>query len=158
PGNKVLRLTASAATEHMHNHACTSLKDGDTFANISSSREYRISFRAKWLNGSPRLHTRLYINRLARQTVLPHPATGGTPGAENAQRVPNAGPAFAEMSHWPVVPAPGAAAGVQVRVSDPDGVQSVSLFTSVDDGPFTSVPAAPEAGGVWGAAIPGQAA
>ena len=70
PGNNVLRMDASGSTEHMHNHAET------TFANskrITASATYRYSFRARWLGGSNKLHTRLYFNRIARSNLLPVP-------------------------------------------------------------------------------------
>jgi hypothetical protein len=78
PGNPVLHLVATGPTEHMHNHAET------TFANraqVSNGREVEIRFRAKWITGSPLLHTRLFFNRLPRTTVLPVPTRSGTPGA-----------------------------------------------------------------------------
>ena len=59
PNNHVLSLVATGVTEHMHNHAETTLADG---ANIISGQEYRISFRAKWISGSNQLNTRLYLN------------------------------------------------------------------------------------------------
>lgn len=157
-GNKVLHLRASAATEHMHNHACTTLKAGATFVTINAAKNYRISFRAKWVRGSPRLHTRLYFNRLAQQTVLPRPATGGTPGAANRSRVANAGPAFEELRHEPMVPAAAQAASVFIRVTDPDGVASVELMTSINGAAFTATPMHHSGGGRHSAAIPGQAA
>ena len=46
PTNQVLRLVATGPTEHMHNHAETTLAAGRT---IQNGREYEISFRA---NGS----------------------------------------------------------------------------------------------------------
>lgn len=158
PGNKVLKVKATAATEHMHNHITTALKAGNTFVNINTSRRYRISFRAKWIAGSPRLHTRLYFNRLARQTILPVPPTGGTPGAPNSRRVANAGPTFTDLIHFPAVPAAGEPAVVSVRASDPDGVVSVRLFTSINGAPFTSTPMTLGPDGVYTGTVPGQAA
>jgi len=62
PGNHVLRLVATGPTEHMHNHAETTLAGG---ASIVNGREYEISFRAKWVGGNNALLTRLYFNRHA---------------------------------------------------------------------------------------------
>ena len=78
PQNHVLHLVATGATEHMHNHAETTLANG---ARIQASKTYRISFRAKWLAGSPQLNSRLYFNRLAETTILPITTHPGTPGA-----------------------------------------------------------------------------
>ena len=47
----------------------TTLKNGAAFHAISPS-QLQHQLRAKWLRGSNRLHTRLYANRLARQTLL----------------------------------------------------------------------------------------
>ena len=82
PGNKVMLLKASGSTEHMHNCAETTLKSGNSYTNISSSKEYRISFRARWVSGSNQLNSRLYFNRLPRTDILPidDPNGGGTPG------------------------------------------------------------------------------
>src|SRR5439155_4485125 len=45
PANHVLRLIATGPTEHMHNHAETTLANG---ASVVNGREYKVSFRAKW--------------------------------------------------------------------------------------------------------------
>ncbi|NIP96884.1 MAG: hypothetical protein GWO24_26975, partial [Akkermansiaceae bacterium] len=63
-----------------------------SFVTISSSKAYRISFRAKWLGGSNQLNTRLYFNRVPQTTLLDVPENRGTPGAPNSQLVENAGP------------------------------------------------------------------
>ena len=143
----VLKVSASGATEHMHNHATTTLKNGTSFHTISAANTYTISFRAKWLRGSNRLHTRLYCNRLARQTLLPVPATGGTPGAVNRSAAVNAGPTFDALNHAPAVPAVAEAATVSVSVADPDGIASVELFTALNGAAFTSVPMTTTGGG-----------
>ena len=70
PGNHVLRLVATDPTEHMHNHVEVTLAKNHR---ISNGQTYRVSLRARWLAGSPRLNTRLYFNRLARTTVLARP-------------------------------------------------------------------------------------
>ncbi len=157
-GNKVLKVSATGATEHMHNHATTTLKAGAAFHTLSASNNYTISFRAKWLRGSNRLHTRLYCNRLARQTLLTVPATGGTPGAVNRSAVANAGPTFSTLTHLPVVPATTETATVRVLVNDPDGLASVELFTAVNGAAFTTAPMTSEGGGRYAATIPAQAA
>ncbi len=156
-GNKVLKVAASAETEHMHNHATTTLKNGATFHTIVSTDTYTISFRAKWLRGSNALHTRLYVDRLARKTLLTRPATGGTPGAVNSRYVANLGPTFDALSHSPVVPASGVSATVSVKVSDPEGVASVQLFTSLNGAAFTSVAMTTGGDGIYTGTVAGQA-
>ncbi|HWB01726.1 MAG TPA: lamin tail domain-containing protein [Verrucomicrobiales bacterium] len=156
-GNKVLKVSASGPTEHMHNHATTTLKNGASYHTISAANTYAISFRAKWLRGSNRLHTRLYCNRLARQTLLNVPATGGTPGAVNRSAVANLGPTFDALGHSPAVPEIAQDVTVSVRVSDPDGVAAVRLFTSVNGAAFTDAAMTTAGGGVYTGTIPGQA-
>ena len=157
-GNKVMKVVATGTTEHMCNHVTTTLKAGASYHTISAANTYAISFRAKWLRGSNRLHTRLYCNRLARQTFLNVPVTGGTPGAVNRSKVANLGPTFDAMIHAPAVPEISQDATVTLKVADPDGVASVELFTSVEGAAFTSVPMTTSGGGVYTGTVPGKTA
>ena len=93
-GNHVLHVVASGATEYQGNQI------ENTLANcrkIQNGREYRISFRAKWLTGSQQINTRLYFNRLARTTVLKVPSHHGTPGWQNSRYVKNIGPGYDDL-------------------------------------------------------------
>ena len=137
-GNNVLHVTASGASEHMHNHIETTLKPGGAFNPINGASTYTVSFRAKWLAGSNQLHSRLYFNRLPRTTLLNVPVNCGTPGAVNSRFVANAGPTFGGLTHSPVVPAASQSATVSVRASDPDGGTTLTLFYSVNGAGFTS--------------------
>ncbi len=157
-GNNVLKLTATAETEHMHNQAGTTLKNGASFHTLVSTDTYTITFRAKWLRGSNALHSRLYVNRLPLKTLLNRPTTGGTPGAVNSRFVANIGPTFDTLSHSPAVPATSATVTVSVKVVDPDGIGSVQLFTSINGASFTSAAMTTAGGGVYTATIAGQAA
>jgi hypothetical protein len=135
PGNPVLRLVATGPTEHMHNHAETTFANG---AQVSNGREVEISFRAKWLSGSPLLHTRLFFNRLPRTTVLPVPARSGTPGRRNSCYQPNIGPTMTALAHAPAVPWPGETVTVSVNADDPDGVATAILWYRPDNGAWQS--------------------
>ncbi len=140
PGNKVLKVVSTGATEHMHNHCETTLKSGGSFVTLNSANTYTISFRARWISGSPRLNTRLYFNRLARQSILPIPANTGTPGAQNSRFIANPGPTFNALSHSPVLPDANAPVTVSIRAADPQNVTSVSLKWKVDGSlTFTNV-------------------
>lgn len=157
PGNKVLKLMASGPTEHMSNHAETTLKAGNTFiSSINPSLDYRISLRARWLRGSNQLNTRLWLNRLPRTTLLTAPDNGGTPGAVNSTRIPNAGPTFDALAHAPVIPPVGTPATVSVRIADPQGIATAELFTSVNGAAWTSVAMTPDITGRYSASVPGQ--
>src|SRR6185503_10908913 len=139
PANHVLHLIARGPTEHMHNHAETTLASAATVVN---GREYQISFRAKWLAGANQLHTRLYFNRVAQVTLLDVPDSNGTPGARNSRYQPNIGPTFAGFRHSPVVPQPNEPVSVSVTAYDPDSVAACVLCWSVNGGEWTSVPMA----------------
>jgi hypothetical protein len=131
PGGHVLHLVATGGTEHLHNHLET------TYANsrsITDGKTYQVSFRAKWLAGNNRLNTRLYFNRVARTTVLPIPAQHGTPGRRNSTVTAHLGPTFANLGHSPIVPQPNQAVTVSVSASDPAGVQTATLWWSVNGG------------------------
>ncbi len=155
PGNKVLHLVSEGATEHMHNHIETTLARGRS---VSSSRAYEISFRAKWLTGSNQLHTRLYFNRAAQTTPIDRPLEVGTPSAPNSRSEANIGPGFTHFLHSPPVPDAGQPVTVTTTVSDPDGVASISLYYSVDEGPFQRVGMTPLGNGTYQSIIPGQPA
>ncbi len=158
PGNKVLRVVAEGTTDTMHNHAETTLKHGGTWPVIDANKTYRISFRARWAGGSPQLHTRLYFNRLARTTILDINGHPGTPGAPNTGSVANTGPTYRDLIHEPAVPQAGEPAVISVRPHDPDGIDSLSLFYSVDGGNFQSVPMSGDGDGLFSGTIPGQPA
>ena len=102
--NRVLRLVATGPAEHMANHAETTLKAGANFETILLGTEYEISFKAKWIAGSPQLNTRLFFNLLPKTTILDVPAAMGTPGAKNSvlgatsEAAANIGPAYRELA------------------------------------------------------------
>ena len=157
-GNKVLHLRASGSTEHMHNCAETTLKSGNSYANISSSKEYRISFRARWISGSNQLNSRLYFNRLPRTDILPieDPNGGGTPGRKNSVYQENSGPTFNEFIHKPAVPQINQVVEVSALIEDREGVDNVTLHYAVNSGSFRQIPMVAGPSDVYRAIIPGQ--
>jgi hypothetical protein len=155
PENKVLRLKATGATEHMHNHAETTFANG---ASISKGAKYEISFRAKWLWGSNRLNTRLYFNQLARTTIVDVPPLHGTPGAANTKLQTNIGPTYDQFQHGPLVPDVSEPVVVSVAADDPDGVEAMTVWYSVDGGAWSAVGMSDRGGGIYTGTIPGQSA
>ncbi len=156
---KVLKVVASDSAEHMHNHVETTLKNVSTnaFVTLSPTTTYKIKFRARWLSGSPRLNTRLYFNRLPKQTILPIPNNEGTPGLPNTRLVANAGPTFTNLIHSPVLPAAGQNTQVTIGVADPDSVGAVNLKWRLDPGTtWNTVPLATTGGGIYTGSLPGQ--
>jgi len=158
PQNHVLRLTATGPTEHMHNHAGTTLTSNGRIVQVSAGNEYEISFRARWLSGSNQLNTRLYFNRLGRTTLLDVPATTGTPGERNSTFEENLGPTYSQLRHEPVVPAAGQSVVVGVTADDSDGVEPLLLWYSAGGGAWMSVAMQPVGNGRYEVTIPGQAA
>ncbi|MFT5857297.1 MAG: hypothetical protein ACI8XO_004557, partial [Verrucomicrobiales bacterium] len=151
PGNKVLRIVATGATEHMHNQIFTKLSSA-----ISNGTDYEISFRARWVSGSRQLHTRLYFNRCANVNFIDRPGDVGTPSAPNSRAEVNIGPTYSGMKHSPVVPSAGELTTVSVVANDPDGISSLTLFYSVNGGAFQSVAMGGGAGGLYSGQVPGQ--
>ena len=159
PGNNVLHFVAAGATEHMHNHAETTLKAGEEFVDIGRNTEYEVSFRAKWLTGSNLLHTRLYFNRLPRTTRIAQPELSGTPGRVNSTAIDNLGPLYDDLRHSPTIPGPNEPILVQVYASDADSVGSMSLWYSVDEGAWQQLAMSESTrDSVYSTTLPGQPA
>lgn len=156
--NKVLHVVATGAHWHLHDHLETTLKDGGSYVNIRSSKEYQISFRARWLTGTPQLNSRLYFNRLARTHILPRPISIGTPGAANSALVANIGPTYQHFGHSPTVPTATEPVTVSVTADDPDGIASMTLYWSTNGGAFTSMPMVNSGGNLFEANLAGMPA
>lgn len=155
PDNPVLRLVATGPTEHMHNHLETTLAGN---VPVVDGLAYRVSFRARWVSGSPRLNSRLYFSRLARTTVLTTPELSGTPGARNSRWLTNFGPTFSGLRHEPAIPAPIESVTVSITPSDPDGVAESILWWNPGGTGWRSSVMNLSAGRSWQGVIPSQAA
>ena len=153
PSNEVLLLRATGSAEHILNHAETTLAGGES---VQPGVEYQISYRARWVSGANLVNTRLYFNYLPNTTRLAVPTNNGTPGAANSQAETNIGPTYDGFQHGPVVPSAGEEVTVSVFASDPDGVASVTLMYSVEEGPFASVVMTHQGDGLYQGVIPGQ--
>lgn len=156
--NQVLRFVATGATEHMHNHGETTLKSGDEFVDIRNGQEYKISFRAKWISGGNLFNTRLYFNRLPRTTPIQQPDRHGTPGSANTaqQAGDNIGPTFENAKHLPTIPDPGEPVVVSINADDPQGIDSLKLWYSIESGAWTSVEMQATGGSGYRGTIPGS--
>ncbi len=152
PGNQVLRLVAEARMNYLSNHAETTLANQ---ARVVDGRTYEISYDAKWINGTPQLHTELYYKDAARTTILSQPSSSGTPGMPNSTRVDNVGPTYDGLRHEPLIPSTTDSVTVSVDVEDPDGMSDIQLFYAIDGvTPFTAVPMSAGADGRYSATIP----
>jgi len=155
PGNQVLHVIASSAGEYQGNQIETTFAGNQA---LVAGREYEISLRARWLSGGARLNTRLYFNRLPRTNVLAVVPNGGTPGAANSRALPNIGPTFAALSHFPVVPDAAQAVTVSVDAADAQGLSAIDLKYSIRGGAWQTVPMTPAQSGRYSAIVPGQTA
>ncbi len=155
PQNSVLRLVATGATGHMHDHIETTFASG---RRLSNGTVYEIRYRARPVSGSPQILTRLYFNRLARTTILETPSTIGTPGAPNSRLQTNLGPTLSQLSHSPVVPRSNETVRLRVTASDPDGVSNVVAYWSVNGGDFESQPMELDDAGHYQTSLPAQQA
>ncbi|HXJ60628.1 MAG TPA: lamin tail domain-containing protein [Verrucomicrobiae bacterium] len=94
-----------------------------------------IRARVRWLCGWPEIILRTHGNwgECFGRMVLP--GNLGTPGARNSRALSNAPPAVYEVHHEPVLPAGDQSVVVTCRVSDPDGIASLSLLYRIDPSP-----------------------
>ena len=131
---------AYAGTRALH---MRSQGDGDTGINtirtalttsLTSGDTATIRVKARWLAGWPEILFRLRGNWLELPAKLVVPKNLGTPGRPNSRLVPNAGPAIYDVTHTPALPRAGEAVVVTCRVSDADGIASVTLRTRIDPG------------------------
>lgn len=155
PNNNVVKLVATGATGHMHNHMETTFSGG---SRITNGETYEISFRARALSGSPQLLTRLYFNRLPKTHILATPSESGTPGQPNSTLESNIGPTFSGLHHQPAVPEPNQACTVSVQASDRDGIAEMKLLWSIDGGDISELAMTITDSGTYEAAVPAQAA
>ena len=152
PSNQCLHVVATGPTENRHNKIET------TFANneqVVEGKTYRITFRAKWLSGSNQLNTKFYFNYLQETHILDSAEVWGTPGTINTAASPNTGPDLSGLTHFPVVPDANQAVTVSIDASDPDDIQSLELFYSINDGAYQTITMT-AANEHFTATIPGQ--
>jgi hypothetical protein len=105
---------------------------GNLAATLVANTTYTIRAKLRWLSGWPELLLRIRGNGIEFPIKLQIPANLGTPGLANSRKVSNAGPAIADVSHFPVLPGANDTVIVTARVVDPDGVNLPQLIYRVD--------------------------
>lgn len=153
PGNSVLHLVATGATEHMSNHVETTFLGNHV---LPSNETYEVSFRVKWLGGSRQLHSRFYFNQASTLTVLDVSDQSGTPGQPNSTFEENLGPTFNHFGHSPLIPAIDQEVTITATAEDPDGVSAMNLWYSVRGRDWIEVAMTDEGSGQYSAVIPGE--
>jgi len=135
-GSSALHIIASRRGDTRSNRI-----ERQTHPPLRTGKAYTVSFNARWLRGSCRLMTRSWGHGIARSNLLEVPPAGGTPGRANSRRAADSGPLIYEVEQEPALPAPDEPVVVRARVSDPDGVEQVTLFYRKDgDESFQTVP------------------
>jgi hypothetical protein len=132
-GSMALRLVAADRGDTGPNKAWHALSAA---ASTGGSNTGTMRAQVRWLRGSPTILLRLRGNWMEVSQRLNVPADCGTPGLPNSRLLANAGPAIADVSHAPVLPAAGQAVLVTARAVDPDGLGALTLRYRVD--PSTS--------------------
>lgn len=155
-GQNVLRVLASGRLSHLNNliESNLTLADG-SLRPVMSGTEYKVSFRAKWVSGSPKFRFEFYYNKLAKLVVLKQPGVSGTPGSQNTICSSNVGPDMKGLKHSPSVPEAGQPITISAHANDVDGVGSVTLKYSLDEGSFQSQAMINDGNGLWTGIIPG---
>lgn len=148
----VLKVVAESSMNYLNN-----LCEGSLTKEVETGKEYEVSFDAKWLSGSSQLRTEVYYNKFAKKHILEMPEKHGTPGARNTAFEETPGPTFRALRHAPAVPGASDEVSVFVAAEDPDGIESLTLRYSVDEGNWQDVPMAVGDDGAFHGVVPAQA-
>ena len=160
-GSVALHLRTADAIATTPNYVQLTLTN-NTFA---AGQTATLRFKARWLRGCPEPLLRFWGCYLEATGGLSVPANLGTPGLPNSQAKTNNGPAIFQVRHDPAVPASSQPVVVSARVSDPDGVASVTLRYRLDPDTATTDIPMNDAGydgdtvagdGIYSATLPGR--
>ncbi len=147
----VLKIVAESSMNYLNN-----LCEGTLNKEVEIGKEYEVSFDAKWLSGSPQLRTEAYYNKFAKKHILIVPEKNGTPGRQNTAYLENPGPTYHGLRHHPPVPTDSEEITVSVAAADPDGIDTLTLYYSIDEEAWQTAPMTLE-GGEFHGTIPAQA-
>ncbi len=109
-GENCYRIVADGRGNARHNYVARAVPRG-----LDARKKYRLSFRAKWLRGSPLLLSRTAGHGVAMTHRLSLPERIGTPGAENSTRIGSSAPVLGTPRQEPILPS----AAQPVRISVP---------------------------------------
>ncbi|MDB4808557.1 lamin tail domain-containing protein [Verrucomicrobiales bacterium] len=142
-------LIADGPIEHTYNNISTTFPSGHK---LDSTITYKISFRARWIKGSPLLNTRLYLNRLSVTHVLPMPERLGNPGSGPSQ---NSGPTMDDLQITPLAPSTNEPVTISVKANDRQTIAGMTLHYRTSNGQWESSLMA-ESDQRWAGFIPGH--
>jgi hypothetical protein len=121
-GKSCYRIVADGRGNARTNYVSRAIPGG-----LSPSMTYTITFRAKWVRGSPMLLTRTPGQGIALAHRLFVPSKIGTPGAVNSTRKSNAPPSLGTPSQTPIAPAANEPVTMAVRISARTAVRTASI-------------------------------
>lgn len=134
-GSRVLHIIAPGDLDAGRNCIRAPISGG-----LNDGSRMTLRVRARWQAGWPEVLFRTRGGGFEMTARLQVPRNLGTPGLPNSRKVNNAGPSIDLVRHTPAVPPAGQPVVVTARVSDPDGLSSVSLrFRTVETAAFSSV-------------------
>jgi hypothetical protein len=134
-GSRVLHVIAPGDLDAGRNCIRAPMSGG-----LNDGSRMTLRVRARWQAGWPEVLFRTRGGGFEMTARLQVPRNLGTPGLPNSRKINNAGPSIDLVRHTPAVPAAGQPVVVTARVSDPDGLSSVSLrFRTVETAAFSSV-------------------
>ena len=126
-GGQCYHVRAVRRADNQINRIRTNLK-----TSLQSGSTGTIRAKVRWLKGHPEILFRLRGKWLEAVGQMTLPTNPGTPGMRNSRSVTNTPPAIFDVAHAPILPASGETVRVTARVSDPDGIGTVTLNYRVD--------------------------
>ena len=155
PANQVLRFVATGATEHMHNHAETTLKNRERDRQHHQRGRIRDFLPGEMGHGLESAeHASVLQSPTAHDSDRTTGPAHGTPGRQNSTYVDNLGPVYHDLHHAPVVPDADEPVTVSVDITDAQTVADAQLWYSVEGGTWASVPMTRTTGSDYAGQIP----
>lgn len=156
-GNPALRISASSGMNYLNNLIECNLTHNGSLRVTTPETTYQVSFRAKWLSGSPQFRFESYYNKFAKVVILEQPESHGTPGARNSTWSDTVGPTLTGLRHEPAVPTDLEPITISVQARDPGGIDRLTLRYSVNGSSFRSLSMISDDGENYRAELPAQA-
>jgi hypothetical protein len=153
-----LRLIADGRGNSRHNYVFRELP-----FEPEPGTEYEVSFRARWLRGSPLLLSRTAGQGLAKTHRLDRSPSPGSPGKANSRFEERPAPAIGAVEQRPAAPSPGEAVRIACRIASAGPLAAAALVYKAEGGSWRELALAPAAAApagetLYAAVVPGLAA
>jgi hypothetical protein len=103
-----------------------------TLPPLEVNADYEIGFTARWVTGSPRILVQGYDHSYPHTHILGVPDTSGTPGRPNSRARRGVGPMIDSVTVESASPRAGETVEITARISDPDGVDGITVRFAPD--------------------------